>query len=63
MNAAKRPVWNVGKSVGAERVLKPKQIWEIRFFLNERRRLRDRALFDLEIDAAGALALAESTEI
>jgi len=30
---------------------KPKQIWEIRFLLNERRRLRDRALFNLAIDS------------
>ena len=51
VNATKRPVWNAGRSVGATRALKPKQIWEIRFFLNERRRLRDRALFDLAIDS------------
>ena len=31
--------------------LKPKQIWEIRFYLNQRCRLRDRALFDLAIDS------------
>ncbi|MEE4209246.1 MAG: hypothetical protein V2I43_08275 [Parvularcula sp.] len=30
---------------------KPKQIWEIRLFQNERRRLRNRALFDLAIDS------------
>jgi len=47
----KRPVWNAGKTVGAKRALKPKQIWEIRFYLNQRRRLRDRALFDLAIDS------------
>lgn len=29
LNAAKRPVWNAGRSVGAKRALKPKQIWEI----------------------------------
>lgn len=51
LNATKRPVWNAGRSVGAKRALKPKQIWEIRFLLNERRRLRDRALFDLAIDS------------
>jgi hypothetical protein len=45
-HAAKRPVWNAGRTVGAKRALKPKQIWEIRFYLNQRRRLRDRALFD-----------------
>ncbi len=49
--ATKRPVWNAGRSVGAKRALKPKQIWEIRFYLNQRRRLRDRALFDLAIDS------------
>jgi hypothetical protein len=27
------------------------QIWEIRFHLNQRRHLRDRALFDLAIDS------------
>lgn len=40
----KRQVWNAGRAVGAKRALKPKQIWEIRFYLNQRRRLRDRAL-------------------
>jgi len=49
--AIKRPVWNAGRTVGAKRALKPKQIWEIRFYLNQRRRLRDRALFDLAIDS------------
>lgn len=49
--AAKRQVWNAGRTVGARRALKPKQIWEIRFYLNHRRRLRDRALFDLAIDS------------
>jgi integrase len=34
-----------------KRALKPKQIWEIRFYLNQRRRVRDRALFDLAIDS------------
>jgi hypothetical protein len=46
LTATKRPVWNAGRTVGAKRALKPKQIWEIRFYLNQRRRLRDRALFD-----------------
>ena len=44
-----RQAWNAGRMVGAKRALKPKQIWEIRFFLNQHRRLRDRALFDLAI--------------
>ena len=47
----KRPVWDAGRTVGAKRALKPKQIWEIRFLLNDRRRLRDRALFDIAIDS------------
>ncbi len=49
--ATKRQVWNAGRTVGAKRALKPKQIREIRFYLNQRRRLRDRALFDLAIDS------------
>ncbi len=49
--ATKRPVWNAGRTVGAKRALKPKQIWEIRFYLSQRRRLRHRALFDLAIDS------------
>lgn len=51
LTATKRPAWNAGRTVGAKRALKPKQIWEIRFYLNQRRRLRDRALFDLAIDS------------
>jgi hypothetical protein len=31
--------------------LKPRDVWAIRFFLDEHRRLRDRALFDLAIDS------------
>jgi hypothetical protein len=46
--ATKRQVWNAGRAVGAKRALKPKQIWEIRFYLNQRRRLRDRALFVIQ---------------
>lgn len=49
--ATKRQVWNAGRAVRAKRALKPTQIWEIRFYLNQRRRLRDRALFDLAIDS------------
>ena len=49
--AADRPAWNAGRKVGAKRALKPKQIWGIRFFLDQHRRLRDRALFDIAIDS------------
>jgi len=47
----KRPVWNAGRTVSAKWALKPKQISEIRSYLNQRRRLRDRALFDFAIDS------------
>jgi site-specific recombinase XerC len=48
--ADRRP-WNAGRKVGAKRALKPRQIWAIRFFLDEHHRMRDRALFDLAIDS------------
>jgi hypothetical protein len=43
--------WNAGNMVGAKRPLKPRDVWAIRFFLDEHRRLSDRALFDLAIDS------------
>jgi len=46
-----RRAWNAGRMVGAKRVLKPQQVWAIRFWLDSERRLRDRALFDLAIDS------------
>ena len=46
----RRP-WNAGQSVGPKRPLKRRDIWAIRFYLDEHRRLRDRALFDLAIDS------------
>jgi hypothetical protein len=49
--AADRRVWNAGRKVGAKRALKPRQIWAIRFFRDQHRRMRDRALFDLAIDS------------
>lgn len=42
----RRP-WNAGQNVGPKRPLKPRDSWAIRFYLDEHRRLRDRALFDL----------------
>ena len=45
------PAWNAGKKMGAKRPLKPKEIWAIRFLLDQARRVRDRALFDLAIDS------------
>lgn len=46
-----RHLWNAGNMVGAKRPLKPRDVWAIRFFLDEHRQLRDRALFDLAIDS------------
>ena len=46
-----RCAWNAGRKVGAKRALKPRQVWAVRFFLDQSRRLRDRALFDLAIDS------------
>jgi integrase len=46
----RRP-WNAGQEVGPKRPLKPRNIWAIRFFLDEHKRMRDRALFDLAIDS------------
>lgn len=49
--ACDRRPWNAGRKIGAKRALKPRQVWAIRFFLNQHSRLRDRALFDLAIDS------------
>jgi len=46
----RRP-WNAGQKVGPKRPLRPRDIWAIRFYLDEHKRLRDRALFDLAIDS------------
>ncbi|RWP30707.1 tyrosine-type recombinase/integrase [Mesorhizobium sp.] len=46
-----RRAWNAGRKVGAKRALKPRQVWAVRFFLDQHRRVRDRALFDLAIDS------------
>ncbi len=39
------------RKVGAKRALKPRQVWAIRFFLDQHRCMRGRALFDLAIDS------------
>jgi len=46
----RRP-WNEGRLIGAKRALKQQQVWAIRFWLDQHRRLRDRALFDFAIDS------------
>lgn len=49
--ARERRAWNAGRIVGAKRALKPQQVWAIRFWLDQERRLRDRALFDFAVDS------------
>lgn len=46
----RRP-WNAGQNVGQQRPLKLRDIWAIRFYVDEHKRLRDRALFDLGTDS------------
>lgn len=43
--------WNEGRLIGAKRVPKQQQVWAIRFWLDQHRRLRDQALFDFAIDS------------
>ena len=45
------PAWNAGRKLGTKRPLKPQQVWAIRFWLDHRGRLRDRAMVDLAIDS------------
>ncbi len=49
--ASDRLAWNARWKIGAKRALKPRQVWAIRFFLDQHRRLRDRALSELAIDS------------
>lgn len=49
--AHERRPWNAGQNVGPKRPLRPRDIWAIRFYLDEHKRLRDRALFDLALDS------------
>ena len=46
-----RRAWNAGWVIGAKRAFKPKQVWAIRFWLDQGKRLRNRTLFDLAIDS------------
>jgi hypothetical protein len=46
-----RPAWNVGRKIGSKRALKQKEVWAIRFWLEQEGRMRDRALFDLATDS------------
>jgi len=49
--AGERRPWNGERKGGAKRALKPRQVWAIRFFLDQHQRLRDQTLFDLAIDS------------
>lgn len=49
--AKDRRPWNAGRIQGSKRALKPQQVWAIRFWLDHKHRLRDRAMFDLAIDS------------
>lgn len=46
-----RGPWNEGRLLGAKHALKQQQVSAIRFWLDQHRRLRDRALFDFAIDS------------
>ncbi|MDD4979590.1 MAG: tyrosine-type recombinase/integrase [Gallionella sp.] len=43
--------WNKGKLIGQKPPLKPKDIWAIRFHLQNRHAIRDLAMFNLAIDS------------
>lgn len=47
----KREAWNKGKLVGQKPPLKPKEIWAIRIYLQNRHAVRDLAMFNLAIDS------------
>ncbi|HSD40076.1 MAG TPA: recombinase XerD [Rhodocyclaceae bacterium] len=44
-------MWNKGQLVGQKPPLKPKDIWAIRFYLQQRHAVRDLAMFNLPIDS------------
>lgn len=47
----KREAWNKGKLVGQKPPLKPKDIWAIRIYLQNKHAVRDLAMFNLAIDS------------
>jgi integrase len=47
----KREAWNKGKLIGQKPPLKPKDIWAIRIHLQNKRAVRDLAMFNLAIDS------------
>lgn len=46
-----REPWNKGKLVGQKPPLKPKDIWAIRIYLQNERKVRELAMFNLAIDS------------
>ena len=46
-----KSAWNAGRKLGAKRALKPQQVWAVRFWLDSKQRMRNRAMFDLAIDS------------
>ena len=54
----RRP-WNEDRLVAAKRALKQQQVWAIRFWLDQNRRRRDRALSDFAIDPLRTSAFAK----
>lgn len=46
-----REAWNKGRLIGQKPPLKPKDIWAIRFHLQNRHAIRDLAMFNLAIDS------------
>src|SRR3978361_567099 len=51
VNASHREPWNKGKIVGQKAPLKLKDIWALRVRLQMENRVRELALFNLEIDS------------
>lgn len=49
--SSKRVSWNKGKLIGQKPPLKPKDIWAIRIYLQNKHSVRDLALFNLAIDS------------
>lgn len=43
--------WNEDRLLGAKCALNPHRVWAIRFWRDQHRRLRDRALFGFAIDS------------
>ena len=46
-----RQTWNNGFKIGPKKAFQAKEVWEIRFYLQNRGLVRERALFDLAIDS------------